>query len=153
MATALAGCNGGESDADGRSTTVTSDGSPAPTTAATTATSDGSPAPTATATTVEHCPPKGVIIVSVPGTVPPDEAVLDAEADGLTENEYLAEALAAASDEYEAGTATGGSDGELATVSGTDVYYSDADDLLPQDDALVSYEGVTYDVEYFNVIC
>lgn len=99
------------------------------------------------------CPPQAMISVSATGTTQATATVLDAEADDLTANPYLAEALAAASDAFEQLSQTGAPGGTLARVRGTDVYNSDANVRLAGQETYVAYEGTTYLVHYSELHC
>lgn len=101
----------------------------------------------------EGCPERTELRASLPGSVPKNAAVADAEADGYTENEHVAELLERANRASEDRTEIELESDEskrLARISREDV---DVDALLDGDGTYVEYEGVIYRLSRRWVVC
>lgn len=101
----------------------------------------------------DSCPERTELRASLPGSVPEDVAVADAETDGYTENEHVAELLERAKRAYEDRTEIELESDEskrLARISREDI---DVGASLDGDGTYVEYEGVTYRLSRRWVVC
>lgn len=106
----------------------------------------------------ESCPELGTLAVSIPGSVPEDEPIVDAKREQLIENEYLAEGLETASNEYEDGMENGldGDEEERLAEIGPSEEMASAGDILEfieYGTTFVEYNEITYVLSYYVSIC